>query len=274
MDRKISVRLILFTSIPLAFLIIVTSAIGLLSDNFYSAETTNWKTQAIGQDMINLFLVVPLLLTSSLLFRAGKKSALGIWGGVTLYLIYTFLIYTFAVHFNFLFGIYCVILGISSYSFVYLLLKISGRNETYQQPLSAPLKLTANYFVVISLAFYLLWLIQILPPSFQNTVPRDISSTGLLTNPVHVIDLSLCLPGIFLTGVLILRNRPLGFLLAPMVLVFMVLMEVTIGLLAILMKQRGVSNDPTMAFVMILLGSFSSYLLVRIMRNPIHTTIA
>jgi hypothetical protein len=54
---------------------------------------------------------------------------------------------------------------------------------------------------------------------------------------------------------------------------FMVLMNITIGLLTILMKKKGITNDPTMAFVMLLLGAFSLYLLTRIMRAPVYSSI-
>src|SRR4030095_545014 len=234
-------RIILYLSLPLAVLITLTSSIGLFSNYFYSAETLNWKTQATGQDIVDLFLIVPLLLLSAILFWSGRRISLGIWGGVILYLVYTYTIYAFAIHFNFLFAIYCIVLGISTYAFLFLFINISRRNEI-NVTVSVPFKLAANYFVVISLAFYMLWIIQILPSSIQNKIPKEVSSIGLLTNPVHAIDLSVCLPGIFLTGILILKKKPLGFFMAPMVMTFMVLMNITIGLLTILMKKKGINN--------------------------------
>ena len=43
---------------------------------------------------------------------------------------------------------------------------------------------------------------------------------GLFTNPVHVLDLSILLPALALSGVLLLRRRAAGFLLAPLLLGF------------------------------------------------------
>jgi len=120
-------KIILALSIPLGLLTILVSLTGLLSSNLYSVETPNWRAQSIGQDMIDLFLVVPCLFTSAILaFKKGKFSFL-IWGGVVIYLTYTFTLYCFDLHFNKLFAVYCFCLGISFYSSLYFLFTVNPR---------------------------------------------------------------------------------------------------------------------------------------------------
>ena len=112
---------IIALSLPLCVLIIIVSCVGLLTPDFYSKETLNWQTQSIGQDMIDLFLMTPCLVITSILSCKKNKPAIMILGGVVLYLTYTFVIYCFDIHFNKLFIIYCLALGFSFYSILYFL---------------------------------------------------------------------------------------------------------------------------------------------------------
>jgi hypothetical protein len=62
---------------------------------------------------------------------------------------------------------------------------------------------------------------------------------GVVTNPVHVIDLSVFLPGLFITGILILRKIAVGVYMAAALLVFCIMMDITIGGLAIAINIKG-----------------------------------
>jgi len=248
----------------------VSSSIGLFSKDFYVAETLNWQIQAIGQDMVDLFLVTPVLVLFAFLNMKGKNLALSTCAGILLYIVYTFLIYSFAVHFNSLFIIYCLILGLSFYSCCYIIW-ITIAQIRKAATLSATMKYTAIYFLTVAILFYILWLSQIISPTLQNTVPQDLREIGLFTNPVHVIDLSVCLPGIFLAGIFILKKKPIAFFIAPAILTFMILMDITIGFLAWLMKERGIAKEATMVYVMLALTMFSVFLLVRISRTSFQS---
>ena len=61
-----------------------------------------------------------------------------------------------------------------------------------------------------------------------DRAPPSLAEAGLPTNPVHVLDLAIVLPAMIVTGVLLRRRRPLGLLLAPVLLVFAVAMGVAI----------------------------------------------
>src|SRR5580765_2345453 len=149
-------RVILSLSIPLSILIVVASCIGLFTPGFYAKETTNWQVQSVGQDMI-----VPSLIITAVFAYRKTYIAILLWAGVTLYVLYTFTIYSFSVHFNRLFIIYCSTLGLSFYSFAWFIyfqvknLCISRIKKTN------PSKVTGFYFFFLSLAFYLLWLSEI-----------------------------------------------------------------------------------------------------------------
>ena len=128
-------------------------------------------------------------------------------------------------------------------------------------------RMTGIYFIVVAVVFYLLWLSEILPANFAGTVPKSIEEAGLFTNGVHVLDLSVVLPGIFITGYLVMKKNPMGMYLAPAVLAFFILMNLTIATLMFFLAYRGLAANPGVAAIMVFLALFSSYLLVQFMKG-------
>jgi len=255
MDRK----WVLLLSTPLGILLVIVSCIGMMP-GFYNAETLNWKTQSLAQDQVDLFLVFPSLLFSSLLVYRNRPKAILFWGGTVLYIAYTFVIYCFSVHFNSLFLLYCLCLGLSFYASLFFLLSCLKNNPVSlsNQRLN---RMTGVYFIIIAMLFYGLWLSEILPAIFQNAVPKTITDAGLFTNAVHVLDLSVLLPALFCTGILLLKNNSFARSLAPALLFFFILMDLTIAYLALAMEKEGLGEGSPVAFAMGILAALSLGLL-------------
>ncbi len=264
-------RMIAGISIPLALLLAVISSVGLVTSGFYGAETANWQAQSVGQDMIDLFLILPALIVTGIGAYKGKRFFLPLWGGVTLYLLYTFVIYSFAVHFNVLFVLYCLALGLAFYGFLWFLLR-QIRFPVLTTVDRGTIRITGIYFIFIAVLFYFLWLSEILPSIFRKETPASLIEVGLFTNPVHVLDLAVFLPGLLIAGLLVLKRHPFGFSLAPVFLTFTVLMNITIGGLILVMRSRGVEADLSVTFIMGTLALFSLWLLARFRKNISNRT--
>ena len=259
-------KIILWLSVLTAILILIASTSGLISPAIYEKETFNWKIQSIGQDYVNLFLILPCQLVSSIFFFKGKHTASFLWAGSTVYLIYTYLIYCFDIHFNSFFLIYCLILGLNFYSLLYFI--YTYIRDIPQQTITSTLrKLSAYYFLTIAILFYFLWLSEIIPAHLNQTLPKSLMETTLPTNAVHVIDLSVLLPGIFITGILLLKKHQLAIFLTPTLLTFFILMNITIATLIILMKKQGLETGLSVAYGMGALTLFSLVLLIIHLRN-------
>jgi hypothetical protein len=258
--------IVVFLSFILCILIGISSITSLYLPDFYYKETLNWQAQCIGQDYINAIIIVPFLLLSIFCFLGGKRSSLSLWAGSVLYLLYTYLIYCFDVHFNIFFVVYCFILGICFYLLLYFF--YTQIHTSYSKQLSSGLRKTIGiYFIALSLVFYFLWLTDILPAIFHATVPQSLIDVGLPTNAVHVIDLSVLLPGMFITGVLLLKNSRIGILLAPILLSFFILMDITIGALTVFMYWKKIATSLAIAFIMGVLTIWSLILLIFYLRS-------
>lgn len=249
-------------SLIAASLMCRTSLEGLLSPSVYTGETENWKVQSMGQDLINLGLIPFYLVTAGFINRHKWYISL-LWAGATIYFIYTYLIYCFDIHFNHLFIFYCLIVCFHFYSLLYLMFQY-WQHTTPLPIKTSPLlkKITGIYFVLIALLFYFLWLSEIIPASLHHTVPASLQTAGLFTNPVQVLDIAFVLPGILLAGILLLRKNVLGTFFAPIVLSFLLLMEITIGGLILILWQNELESHPEVAWFIFALAAFNLVLVL------------
>lgn len=253
---------LLWLSIPLALLLIIVSLTGLYSTGFYAKESLNWQAQSAGQDMADLFLVTPALLITAILAARKRKGALLAWAGVVMYIVYSFIIFCFAVHFNRLFLFYCAILGLSFYSLAWFFYTLLITPVSKTQFNEVPRKTTGIYFIILAILFAFLWLSEIIPAIIANDVPESVREAGLFTNAVHVIDLSVILPGMLISGILLLKKRYIGYIMAPVFLSFFILMDITIGGLVVVMIKRGLPGSYILTIIMGALTLFSSILLI------------
>jgi len=191
-----------------------------------------------------------------------------VWLGSLVYFIYAFAIYAFGVHFGSLFLAYVAVLGLSFHAFAGTLAALDVAAVT------APLRDhparngAGNLLIAISVMFAGLWLAEDVPHVLANTPPPSLAETGLLTNPVHVLDLAIVLPAMIVAGVQTKRRRPWGLLLAPALLVFTVAMGFAILALFAMSAAHGLPVAAPavvmVAAVVLLGGGFA----VRLLRRP------
>jgi len=242
--------------------VIIISYAGLFIPETYAKETTNWQAQALAQDLFDLFLVTPLLLITAWLAYKKSQIALWLWAGTVAYLIYTLVLYSFAVHFDYLFIIYCLALGLSFYAFLYFMFSQSKEHLTDWITDKSPVKTVGYFFILLAVLFYFLWLSEIIPAILNGRTPASITEAGQITNPVHVLDLSVLLPGLIFIAINLLNRKPWGIFLTPVVLTFLILMTIAIGTMVIVLNMKGLESDISAAMIMGILALFSLFLLV------------
>jgi len=147
--------------------------------------------QGIGQDFVDLFIVVPILLISLVYMRKNNKTATLLFGGTIFYILYSFIIYCFGVHFNQLFLIYCATLGLSLYIFIIYMMEMHKTEIQNWFKETMPNKLFSYFLIIVAVLFYLIWLKDVIPAIIGSYTPKLISDNNLLVNPVHVIDIAI-----------------------------------------------------------------------------------
>lgn len=86
------------------------------------------------------------------------------------------------------------------------------------------MRITATVLLLIAFVFAAKWLREIIPALHSGLVPNSVTDAGLLTSPIQVLDLSVVLPGFVITGIVLARRRPVGIVLAPILMVLSILL--------------------------------------------------
>lgn len=221
-------------SLAIAGLVAMASLLGLFADWPYQFETENWALQAQGQDVGNLLAVV-VLLVATIRMRAGSVRAAQVWVGAQFYLLYAYLVYAFALHLGRLFLVYVAVLSLIAFSLIAALpaaLRVPTTGRVRAR------RFGGAVLIGTGALFALLWLSELVPALVSGEVPASLELAGLIVNPVHVIDLSVVLPGMIVVGVLGIRGTPTGALTLPL-LVFSTLMGLSIVAAMILITAAG-----------------------------------
>ncbi len=257
--KKIEI-LILIMAAALA----VVSAFGGFAENAYAREVESLAVQGIGQDRFDLFAVVPLLLAGLLMLRRNTLKALIVLEGTVGYVLYSFVIYAFGIHFNQMFLLYCLILGLALFTFILIFRELQSAHAAAALPGS---RAVAVFFLAVSLMFYLLWFKEVIPAIVNNTTPQSVREYRLPVNPVHVLDIAIVLPALILTAFGLFRGTETGKVMAPVFLIFIVQMALALIAMVIMLKTRGLSEDLSVAVIFTAMTVISVVLLIRIFRG-------
>lgn len=231
---------------PIAALVALASVAGLTVPGLYRGPAS-WTLQAVAQDAADLVLVVPLLVASGWWAARGSRRAWLVWLGALSYVVYTFLIYAFAVQHNRLFLVYVAVLGLALWALAGGLVATDGRDLARRLAPDAPVRAAALALAVPGVLFALLWLAEEVPAALSGRVPSGVTDNGLATNPVHVVDLAAMLPAMIAAGWWLWRREPRGVVLGPVVLVNAVCQNAAIATMMAWALRAGQPAQPALA---------------------------
>lgn len=233
----------LWLSLFIATLVLLASGAGILLPNTYARETTSWAIQAVAQDSANLVSVAVLVIAAYFVHK-GSVRALLVWMGALLTLLYAYVIYAFAAHFNSLFLVYVAIVGLSFYTFLSNLLSLHADALQSNFVAVTRARVVSIYLLLVAVLFALLWLSQDIPAILTGKTPQGVAESGLLTNPVHVLDLGFYLPAMIITAILLWRRHFLGYFFAIPMLVFSILTGIGVIAIDVVTGIRGMPTSP------------------------------
>jgi hypothetical protein len=245
-------------TLPIAIGTITSSVAGAFG-HAYVNETPSWAAQGAGQDLANLAVVVPLLLSSAYLAWRGSIRALLVWVGVLLYLLYSYVLYAFYVHFNPFFLVYVATLGMTFYAVAGVVLTTDYGRVAQTFDRQSHVKGMSVFLMAVSVLFALLWLSEIVPALVRGVPPRGVEDLGFPVNPVHVLDLAFAVPGLFIAGVLLRRHHVYGFFFAVPCATFLIAMGTAILAMAWETERRGLPGASGVPIPIVIIIAASMY---------------
>ena len=208
--------------------------------------------QGIGHDFVTLLLGLPVLVATLVLARRGTARERLLLAGVFGYFHVTYLFYLVMGAYNPLFLVYTLLAGLSFFALSLTLLgfDVSRIADAYQQ--TAPTRLAGGFLIFNTVAIGLMWLGVVVPPLIDGSIyPAEVQHYTTLV--VQGLDLALLLPLCMVTAILLLRRRPMGYLLAPVYLVFLSLLMTALLAKIIAMGTVGADIVPAVFIIPVIL---------------------
>ncbi len=159
--------------------------------------------------------------------------------GAFFYFAYAYLVILFGIAYNPMFLVYAALLSASTAGLVLSLVAVDVDRLSSQFRLGFARRTIAWAVIAVSVTFALLWLSRIVPGILAGKAAPGLESYTTLS--VQGADLSLVIPISTLTGIGLLRRRPIGYLLIAPVLIFMATMGLGLVGVVVAMALMGTS---------------------------------
>jgi hypothetical protein len=214
----------------------------------YRHMSADVAIQGIAQDYVTLFIAVPLLVISLIGYRRNSLRSRFLLAGTMGYFWVTFLFYTAMGMYNIMFLCYVALLCFSTFGLIILLLSFDvTRLDRHFTP-KTPVKFTGGFLIFNSFTIALLWLSGIVPPLLDGTIYPD-SLQHYTTLIVQGFDLGMLLPLAFVSGWLLQRRKPLGYLAGTVYFVFLSILMTALTAKIIAMALNGVNVVPVIFII-------------------------
>jgi hypothetical protein len=189
----------------------------------YYYDTVSSAAQQKGNDIVTLFVALPMLVVSTwLAFRGSLRGRL-LLTGTTGFFLYTYLSMSMLTAFNALFLVYVALFALSLYAFILCMMSFDLTTLPGHFSSQLPRGWIAALLFLIGVFLSISWLERVLSPVIKNTPPLLDNSTTMV---IQAMDLSLVVPLAVLSGILLLRRSAWGYLLTSV----FILKAITLGL--------------------------------------------
>jgi len=240
--------------------------IALNGKGLYHNDSISMAAQARAQDLVTLVIGIPLLVISLILSNKkslkGKLMLLGIIG----YFLYTYTSYSFLAMYNVFFLIYVSLMSISFFAFIINFNSDELKNLKDYFDDRFPGKYIGIFNIFMGFCICLLWLGMIVPAI--GKVPPVLEHYTTLS--IQALDLGFIVPIAIISGVLLIKNKSMGYLLTSIIIIKGMTILLAIVMMLIFMYLDGVklSMVETIMFpAFFVILSFNLFLLFHYIQN-------
>lgn len=224
-------------SVAIAGVMVAASAIGLFVPDLY--EEGAWAREALrGGDLVTLVLAVPLLLGSLWLAARGSRRARAVWIGMLAYAVYNSAFSALGTTFNDAFLLHIALLSMSIFALACAIVStdLVATSTAFRGVRGA--RWVGLFLAVVGGAQGALWVIVIARNAVTGELIADVPAAG--QHLVFALDLAFLVPSLVLSGVLLFRRLPLGFLLGTAMASMGAVYQVNMSVAAVFQDRAGV----------------------------------
>ncbi len=213
-------------------------SVALLGGRLYQHDTLFVAGNNLSSDLVTLLLAVPLLILALHVFRRGSVRGHLLLLGVLGYLLYHGATYALgAVAYNEAFLLYVAMFSASLFAFVTAFAALDA-DALVLSP-RTPRRFVGGFMLASGVVTLVIWLTEPIAALRTGTSPALLDTyTTLFT---HALDLGAIVPATVTAGVLILRRRAFGYVMAMSLLVLEALLMPLITIATIAQVRLGLS---------------------------------
>jgi hypothetical protein len=201
-------------SIPLILVTGAAAGWGVFSGNLLYRDNLLVRSAWYGNDLVTLFLAVPLLAIGYTLAR--KKSPRGtlLWLGMLAYTFYNYAFYAFGAAFNQLFLGYVLILVLSTLGLIQGLTSIDTNIIRRSIDVNNVHRAVGIFIIVVALILGGFWVAVSASSVWTGEVPAMVTAVEHPTNITAALDLWLVVSFGLIAGIWLWQRRAWGFVIA------------------------------------------------------------
>jgi len=255
--------------VPFSFTTLRGHVVQIFGQGLYQYDTTFFGAGFRGQDAVALFLGVPLLVISIILYRRGTVTGQLLLTGVLGYFLYLYSSMALGAAYNRLFLLYILIFSASLFAFIQVFASVDLGLIASHMPAGLPRLGLVIFMFAAGLITLAVWGAPLVTALVNDATPERMDSyTTMVT---YALDLAIITPATFLCAILVLKGDPLGYVIALPLLTLIILLAPQIILSTVFQKTAGVPLTqgemigPVAGFVV--LGLIATWLLAAILRG-------
>ncbi|WP_244440872.1 hypothetical protein [Neobacillus jeddahensis] len=244
--------------------------VSIYGKGLYQHDSVTMATQALAQDYVTLVLGIPLLLVSLNIARKGLLKGKLLLTGTLGYFLYTYTSYSFLAMYNSMFLIYILLMSASFFAFTLMMISFDIPSLPQYFKKRFPAKFIGVFLLTVSCLFTLMWLGKIIVPLLHHSQPDGLEHYTTLT--IQALDLGIVVPVSFLSGFLLIKRKPFGYLLATVITMKEVTLLTALTAMIFLQIKAGIHISPAVITLVLLLNIIILYIMFIIMKNVNEVT--
>lgn len=261
---------------PFEFTAVRGETVQIWGQGWYRYDTPIGALSFKAADLVTLFLAIPVLIISFVLYRQGSLRGGLLLTGALAYFLYNYISQGFGAAYNNLFLVYTLLFSASLFGLILALASFDLQTLPVHFADTLPRRGIGIFLVVSGVILSLIWIVlSILPALLQGrAAPEAYYYTTFMTG---IVDIGIVAPALLIAGVLMLRRTPLGYLLAATMLIFTSILGPNLtagGIMQVLAEVITIGQAMAFTVPFVILALIAIWLTVRLFRSFSETISA
>jgi hypothetical protein len=194
-----------------------------------------------GNDLVTLFIAVPLLIAGMVGAARGSCSGVLLWLGAITYAVYNYAFYAFGAALNAFFVLYLAVEVLASVGLILALSRLDIDAVAHMFQPSTPVRFIGGSLVLIGSGLAITWISMWAAYVFAGR-PTPVDPEAFKV--VAALDLALMVPALNAGGVLLWKRRPWGYIIASLASIQGAVYLLVLSVNALVAIRRGLANAP------------------------------